>query len=191
MNSDLGLGRLTVLPVAKSSVIFQSINPYSAQVQRLEKKLDLIHRGLKEAENIHDIRLDLKLSLEGEARFSSNHENNLVAEMNGNGLSLDEELHMAIQSAFRTPCAYLYFKRWKLGEKVWFKIGRTNSLDRRDKEQNVLPVPSETLKSIKLTSMDKAKAIESALHNVLRIEGLLGLGIRNYIHLMAMITKNS
>ena len=52
LNSDLGLGSLTVLPVTNSSVIAEGVNPHSAHVQRLEKKLDLIHRGLNFTDRI-------------------------------------------------------------------------------------------------------------------------------------------
>ncbi len=66
------------------------------------------------------------------------------------------------------------FKRWDLDERVWFKIGITNSLDRRDREQNILPVPSETLKVVKLNSMDEARAVESAMHMTLRMRRVDG-----------------
>ena len=89
-------------------------------------------------------------------------------------MDLEEALIASIREALAPSSAFLYFKKWDLDERVWFKIGITNSLDRRDKEQNVLPVPSETLKVVRFYSMDEARAVEAALHATLRMRRVEG-----------------
>ena len=59
---------------------------------------------------------------------------------------------------------YLYIKTWKIsGQTQWFKIGITNDLDRRDYEQNVLPVAAKTLATAKVASMEHARSIEKSI----------------------------
>ncbi|EDY37939.1 hypothetical protein CPCC7001_818 [Cyanobium sp. PCC 7001] len=63
---------------------------------------------------------------------------------------------------------YIYLKTWGLSDGTrWYKIGITNDPQRRDSEQNVLPVPAITLRLIRLPSMDHARAIEQAFQCVL------------------------
>ena len=63
------------------------------------------------------------------------------------------------------------------------KIGITNNLNRRDVEQNVLPVPAVTLKLMEVQSMDQAAAIERALHQQLTDWKVTGAGNRELFHL--------
>ncbi|CAK6701006.1 hypothetical protein IFHNHDMJ_02980 [Synechococcus sp. CBW1107] len=64
--------------------------------------------------------------------------------------------------------AFVYLKRWSLpGGVIWYKIGITNNPDRRDAEQNVLPVPVENLVTVNVGSMERARAIEAAVIRVL------------------------
>ena len=91
--------------------------------------------------------------------------------------NIEEVLLAKIKAALIVPDGYLYFKRWSLAERIWFKIGITNDPSRRDKEQNVLPVPSETLKVVKLSSMEQARAVESVIHKTL--SGRLVRGAKN------------
>lgn len=61
--------------------------------------------------------------------------------------------------------AYLYFKCWSLKDGTkWYKIGVTVDLERREREQNVLPVPSQTLEQI---AFDSQYAAEKAFLQVL------------------------
>tara|TARA_B100001989_G_scaffold91113_1_gene63452 strand:- start:234 stop:758 length:525 start_codon:yes stop_codon:yes gene_type:complete len=65
--------------------------------------------------------------------------------------------------------AYLYFKCWNLKDGTkWYKIGVTVDLERRERGQNVLPVPSKTLKTVLFKSEDAAYAAEKAFLHVLK-----------------------
>ena len=64
--------------------------------------------------------------------------------------------------------AYLYFKCWSLKDGTkWYKLGVTVDLERREREQNVLPVPSQTLEQVSFDSQDAAYAAEKAFLQVL------------------------
>lgn len=90
----------------------------------------------------------------------------------------------AISECIDKKTGYLYFKVWVLPDgKRWYKLGITNDPSRRDAEQNVLPVPAETLKLIKLSSTDMAKAIESTFHRILEGSRIQGAGNRELFDL--------
>ena len=91
----------------------------------------------------------------------------------------DMELCLKLQSqivqATTAVKGFVYFKKWCLptGE-AWYKVGITNNLKRRDGEQNVLPVPPISIAAVAVASMEHARVIESAMHQVLnewKIEG--------------------
>lgn len=83
----------------------------------------------------------------------------------------DEELASALWNALDTTpptVGFVYLKRWKMPDgSCWFKVGITNNPDRRETEQNVLPVAAETIVCVDVGSMDRAKAIEVVIHQVL------------------------
>ena len=84
-------------------------------------------------------------------------------------IELSKELFNNIEKAIADVKGYLYIRRWKLSDGTqWFKIGITNNLERREYEQNVLPVAAETLASAKLASMDAARAIEKSIQKVIK-----------------------
>jgi hypothetical protein len=63
---------------------------------------------------------------------------------------------------------YVYLKRWCMGDgRSWYKIGITNNPERRDAEQNVLPVPAETIACIEVESIERARSIEARIHRSL------------------------
>jgi hypothetical protein len=81
---------------------------------------------------------------------------------------LSAALAAAIGSARDKTCGFVYLKQWTLKDGTrWYKVGITNNPDRRDAEQNVLPVPAVTLKLVQTHSMDQAAAIERSIHKVL------------------------
>jgi hypothetical protein len=87
-----------------------------------------------------------------------------------------EKLEEEIDNSLQLQPGYLYLKQWILPETAWFKIGITNSPSRRDSEQNVLPVPAQTVYLVRLDSMEHARAAEKAFHKTLkskRIEGAM------------------
>ncbi len=83
----------------------------------------------------------------------------------------DEELASALWNALDTTpptVGFVYLKRWKMPDgSCWFKVGITNNPDRRETEQNVLPVAAETIVCVDVGSMERAKAIEVVIHQVL------------------------
>ena len=98
--------------------------------------------------------------------------------------NLAAELITAIETARNSSGGYVYLKQWTLSDgSRWLKIGITNNLNRRDVEQNVLPVPAVTLKLMEVQSMDQAAAIERALHQQLTDWKVTGAGNRELFHL--------
>ncbi|MCP9826272.1 GIY-YIG nuclease family protein [Synechococcus sp. EJ6-Ellesmere] len=79
---------------------------------------------------------------------------------------------------------YVYLKRWSLpGGTAWHKIGITNSPLRREAEQNVLPVPAETLACVNVGDRSKAFAVETAIRRMLIKQNITGAGNRELFHL--------
>lgn len=178
LNADLGLGEATNLPGSSSIKTKLQLNPYKDEILSLEKQIKKINAGLSHSGKLPDLQnelIRLKL-LEKEYDHSTVSLGERVTGSSAKITLTKNQLFSSVKEAFnREPShAYIYFKRWKIKDVIWFKIGRTNSLDRRDKEQNVLPVPSETIKEVELISMEKAIAIESALGNALRGKKIRG-----------------
>jgi len=90
----------------------------------------------------------------------------------------------AIEDARNQTGGYVYLKQWTLADGTrWFKVGITNNPNRRDTEQNVLPVPAVTLRLMETQSMDQAAAIEKAIHQQLVAQKVKGAGNRELFHL--------
>lgn len=83
----------------------------------------------------------------------------------------DAKLAGALWHALETmppTTGYVYLKRWRMPDgQCWFKVGITNDPRRREIEQNVLPVAAETVACVDVGSMDRARAIEALIHQVL------------------------
>ena len=99
----------------------------------------------------------------------------------------DEKLVGALLGALNNlppSVGFVYFKRWSLPDgNCWFKVGITNNPDRRETEQNVLPVASETIVCIDVGSMDRARAIEAVIHQVLEEQRITDANNRELFHL--------
>jgi hypothetical protein len=81
---------------------------------------------------------------------------------------------------------FVYLKRWTMPDgNCWFKVGITNNPDRRDTEQNVLPVAAETIVCVDVGSMDRARAIENVIHQVLEEQRIKDANNREVFHLSA------
>lgn len=96
--------------------------------------------------------------------------------------SLVDELWKEL-SNIESPTGYLYLKRWVKGESAWYKLGITSNPKRRDSEQNVLPVPAETLFCYDVGSIDRARTIESIIKRVLDSHKIRGSQNRELFHL--------
>ena len=67
----------------------------------------------------------------------------------------------------------------------WFKVGITNNPDRREIEQNVLPVAAETIVCVDVGSIERARAIEVVIHQVLDDQRIKDANNRELFHLSA------
>ncbi len=109
------------------------------------------------------------------------------ASMQFAGVAEDKGLAGALWHALdSTPptVGYVYLKRWTLPDgSCWFKVGITNNRDRREAEQNVLPVAAETIACVDVGSMDRARAIEAIIHQVLEEQRITDANNRELFHL--------
>jgi hypothetical protein len=101
----------------------------------------------------------------------------------------DKKLAGALWHALDTTpptVGFIYLKRWTMPDgSCWFKIGITNNPDRREKEQNVLPVAAESIVCVDVGSMDRARAIEFVIHQVLEEQRIKDANNRELFHLSA------
>ncbi len=73
-----------------------------------------------------------------------------------------------VKEPAKHPGGYIYLKRWQMpGGVSWYKVGITSSPSRRDSEQNVLPVPAETIACVGVESMERARSVEADLRRSL------------------------
>jgi len=101
-------------------------------------------------------------------------ENALKKERAKLGIGKDSDIELVRNLVDRTKQyiseneAYLYFKCLSLKDGTkWYKLGVTVDLERREREQNLLPVPSQTLEQVSSDSQDAAYAAEKAILKVL------------------------
>ncbi len=79
---------------------------------------------------------------------------------------------------------YVYLKSWTLADgTTWYKIGRTNDLERRSTEQNVLPVAARTLGYLETSGVEEAAEIESAILSILDEYRIRGASNKELFHL--------
>lgn len=79
---------------------------------------------------------------------------------------------------------YVYLKRWRMGDgTTWYKIGITGNPQRRENEQNVIPVPAETIALVELASMWQARNVERTFLEKLQHLKIRGAGNRELFHL--------
>ena len=96
---------------------------------------------------------------------------------------LTEKLDLALKSAQEAD-GYVYFKKWELNKDTcWYKVGITSDPSRRDSEQNVMPIPVQTICCIRVSSMEKAKLIEATVHDLLSDRRIKGAGNRELFEL--------
>jgi hypothetical protein len=78
-------------------------------------------------------------------------------------------------STISEPKGYVYLKQWRLPDgNTWHKIGVTINPNRREVEQNVLPVAAETIACVEFKTIAHARSVEKIIHQKLahlRISG--------------------
>ena len=161
LNKDLGLEPIVHLDdyetTKQSAPTKQEI-----KIEQISRKIDNLVEKIKpeKFEKLKDELLAVK-DLEEE-------------ELENIDTELFNKLEASIEESLNINVGYLYFKKWDLPETTWFKIGKTNNPDRRDTEQNVLPVPAQTLYLLKLESMEQASSVERAILKTLGDRRIIG-----------------
>ncbi|QPN68093.1 GIY-YIG nuclease family protein [Synechococcus sp. CBW1006] len=102
----------------------------------------------------------------------------------------DSRVDDALLNLLNSVCASvstvgcIYFKRWSMPDgTAWYKVGATTNPRRRDAEQNVLPVAAETLACVDVGSMDRARALEAAIHGAMDSQRITDANNRELFHL--------
>ena len=164
INADLGLEQTVNIPDYQQArrdaptVAEMRIEEVNRKIERICEQLNPVRLG-KLQDELQSLRYDSD-KLQGDEYDAG----------------ILQRLESEIDKSLVLEPGFLYFKQWALPEATWFKIGVTNSPSRREAEQNVLPVPSQTLYLLRLDSMGHARAVEKAFHRVLeskRIQGAM------------------
>jgi len=113
-------------------------------------------------------KLDSNVSYEEVKKIEASRKRQRLGIGEESNLELVNKLLGNIKNNLKNVEGFLYLKTWKIdGKTQWFKIGITNDLDRRDLEQNVLPIAAKTLATAKVPSMEHARNIEKSIHKVI------------------------
>lgn len=171
--------KLTLDEVGEAiSVVGELISAFSSSPNQLSRlkviRLELTQQSARAKKEIQAQQVKAKKAL-GAIRntISNNIDKGFAA-----GLTA------AIKEARNSTGGYVYLKQWTLMDGTrWLKVGITSNPNRRDTEQNVLPVPVVTLRLMETQSMDQAAAIERALHQQLAAQKVTGAGNRELFHL--------
>lgn len=165
------------LPSSEISGMVGTYRVYVATSTRIAK-LDLLIEDLEERVD----ELKLKERLESDARQRSSQAAREFARA-----GQDEKLAGALWHALSTTpptVGFIYLKRWAMPDgSCWYKIGVSNNPDRRETEQNVLPVAAESIICVDVGSMDRARAIEAVIHQVLDEQRITNANNRELFHL--------
>ena len=150
---------------------------YIASASKIAK-LDLLIEDLEE----RIIQLEAEDKQEAEAWLRAKQAANQFARA-GQDKALAGALWHALDSTPPTV-GFIYLKRWTMPDgSCWYKIGVTNNPDRRETEQNVLPVAAESIVCVDVGSMDRARAIEAIIHQVLDEQRITNANNRELFHL--------
>tara|TARA_A100001035_G_C27752144_1_gene486988 strand:+ start:132 stop:1409 length:1278 start_codon:yes stop_codon:yes gene_type:complete len=187
INKDLGLKSVPKLKDL-DELAAESPSKQQLRIEEINKKIERLYSVINPAKITKLQDELLKISQENDDLSSFEPDEKLL-----------KKLSEGINDALTVSCGYLYLKMWTLPEKTWFKVGITNSPKRRDSEQNVLPVPSQTVYLLRLDSMEQARSVEKAIHKALadrRIRGSLNkelfqLGARDYKALVISLQRLS
>jgi len=174
LNTDLGLDQIEHIPSSINKPVRLAETMVASRIARLENRIAAIHRSLDPA-YLKRLGDELASLSEYESMSDSGTQDPCdTIDPHNEDHNIEEALAKRIKEALVLPNGYLYFKRWSLTDRTWFKIGITNDPSRRDREQNVLPVPSETLRVIRLASIEQARAVEKAIHITLAPRAVKG-----------------
>ena len=107
----------------------------------------------------------------------------------GNHGSTDLELLTSLRKGVKDindDKGYVYLKQWRMPNGTsWYKIGVTSNPSRREAQQNVLPVPAETIACVELETMERARSVERTFLNKLSHLQIRGANNRELFHMDA------
>ncbi len=161
LNIDLGL-EPTVAIEDYETIKKTAPSKQEIKIEQISRKIDNLIEKIK-PENFQKLKEELLAVKDLEDLELENIDSELF-----------DKLENSIKEALNIKAGYLYFKKWDLPETTWYKIGKTNNPDRRDSEQNVLPVPAQTLYLLKLGSMEQASSVERAILKTLGDRRIIG-----------------
>ena len=155
-------------------------------LDKIEETIDFLKKRRREWRKIHNqkiidrknekeklrlikkFKLDENLSYEEVKEIEADIKRKKLGIGEKGNLKLSTNLMENINKDLKNVEGYLYIRTWKINKQTqWFKIGITNDLERREMEQNVLPVAAKTLATAKVASMDHARSIEQSIHKVM------------------------
>ena len=155
-------------------------------LEKIEETIDFLKKRRREWRKIHNqkiidrknekeklrlikkLKLDENLSYEEVKEIEADIKRKKLGIGEKGNLELSTNLMENINKDLKNVEGYLYIRTWKINKQTqWFKIGITNDLERREMEQNVLPVAAKTLATAKVASMDHARSIEQSIHKVI------------------------
>ena len=90
------------------------------------------------------------------------HPFNIIQSDPGSHARIHRHFTTKNSSTIRYCRGFVYLKRWQMPHGVcWYKLGITSNPNRRNSEQNVLPVPAEIIACVDVGSMERARLIEA------------------------------
>lgn len=172
-----GLGSLYGVKLKKGWGRYFGRNFYVTTASRIAK-LDLLIEDLQE--RVDQLETDKRQNAEALRRAK---QASTLFERIGHDNKLAGALWHALDTTPPTV-GFVYLKRWTMPDGCcWFKIGITNNPNRRETEQNVLPVAAESIVCVDVGSMDRARAIEAVIHQVLVDQRIMDANNRELFHL--------
>jgi len=186
--NEYGLADATTLRVARNEKQRLDI------IRALRLPMSTTLRGALRLREEHDYKLemercrletDMAEALQRETRMRQKQEQKRIEAEKRRRLGLDaaadvvlaERLHKEVRRSLHALSGYHYLRCWVLQDGVrWYKIGITRNPDRREAEQNVLPVPATTILCVAMASIEHARSAEKAIHECLKSYRISGAG---------------
>ena len=188
-------------PISKNKVWKEQVQPRAKDLQEIFK-YEKIAKELRLPKDATKKEIDeLLAAIREKKRRSATEEKKRKKEIEQKraeekrislGLNADADADLAaklVEGAERNlgrersnSAGYLYFKVWAMPDgSKWYKIGITNNSRRRESEQNVLPVPAQTLHSARFHSIEHARIAESSFLSILPSTGSKAQTTKRYL----------
>jgi len=158
------------IPVIGINEYIRNLKKYRKDWQKdYENKIALQNKEKERLRLIKKFKLEDNISFEKVKEIEVSRIRKRLGIAENVNLNLSKDLYQNLNKNLKKVDGYIYIRRWKLNDGTkWFKIGKTNDLERRESEQNVLPVSAETLATAKLASMQHANVAEQTIHKIIK-----------------------